>query len=257
MGGPGREGRLRCGSSSPRGIRGRAEGGPEAGPEGGSEAGPEGGSEAGPEGGSERELDVRIGRPDATLADLADVLGIPASALSVDGRVAPPDTGLYESGLVHGSRVTRAGWRRGTGGPGVVLRVTGGLEAGGAPRCRWAGRWSGGRRGGRTGGGHGVSRLHAALDVAADGQVRVTDLGSANGTDVAGRRISEATLVRPEDLVSLGGEVLLRVLPPDRLGPVQRVSPVREAGPGGTLPFNRAPRGGLPADPPRIAAPLR
>jgi len=86
--------------------------------------------------------------------------------------------------------------------------------------------------------------------------VRVTDLGSANGTDVGGERIAEPGVrVRPEDLVSLGGELLLRVLPPDRLGAVQRVNALREVGPGGTLPFNRAPRGGRPADPPRIAVP--
>jgi S-DNA-T family DNA segregation ATPase FtsK/SpoIIIE len=36
--------------------------------------------------------------------------------------------------------------------------------------------------------------------------------------------------------------VPFRVLPADGLGPVQYVDPAREAGPGGTLPFNRAPR---------------
>ncbi|WP_245883007.1 FtsK/SpoIIIE domain-containing protein [Streptomyces hyaluromycini] len=101
----------------------------------------------------------------------------------------------------------------------------------------------------------GVSRLHAAFDVLPDGQVTVTDLGSANGTDVDGARIREVVPVHADDVVSLGGELLLRVLPAGRLGPVQRINAVREAGPGGTLPFNRPPRGGRPADTARIAVP--
>ncbi|WP_210577671.1 FtsK/SpoIIIE domain-containing protein [Streptomyces sp. GESEQ-4] len=210
------------------------------------------------DGESERELELRIGRPDATLADLATVLGIPASALSVDGRVAPPSTGLYESGLVHGSRLARAGWGSATGrrGPASVLRVVGGLEAGASIPLQ-VGRTVIGR--GAEADvrvvGTGVSRLHAAVEVSVDGQVLITDLGSANGTDVGGERISGTVRVQSDDLISLGGEVLLRILPPDRLGPVQRVNPLREAGPSGTLPFNRAPRGGRPADPPRIAVP--
>ncbi|MEU1670290.1 FtsK/SpoIIIE domain-containing protein [Streptomyces sparsogenes] len=210
------------------------------------------------DGETEREMELRVGRPNATLADLAAALDIPATGLSVDGRTAPPETGLAESGLAHGSRVARAGWGS-AGAPRVaaaVLRVVGGLEAGRSIPLR-VGRTVVGRgaeadvRVVATG----VSRLHAALEVSADGQAHITDLGSVNGTDVSGERISKAARVQPDDLVSLGGEVLLRVLPPDRLGPVQRVNPVREVGPGGTLPFNRAPRGGRPAEPPRLAAP--
>lgn len=210
------------------------------------------------DGGSEQEMELRIGRPDAQLADLASVLRVPAHALSIDGRVAPPDTGLYESGLVHGSRVGPAGWSRAPGrqGTGLVLRVVGGLEAGRAMPLP-VGRTVIGRgaeadvRVVATG----VSREHVALEVAADGQVHLADLGSANGTDVGGRRITGTVRVQADDLVSLGGEVLLRVVPQDRVGRTQRVNAVREAGPGGTLPFNRAPRGGRPAEPQRITAP--
>ncbi|MFD5384395.1 FtsK/SpoIIIE domain-containing protein [Streptomyces sp. NPDC127074] len=211
------------------------------------------------DGESEREMELRVGRPDATLADLAAALDVPATGLSIDGRTAPPETGLSECGLAHGSRVARAGWdlARGPRAAAAVLRVVGGLEAGRSFPLK-AGRTVIGRgaeadvRVVATG----VSRLHAAFEVGPDGAVRITDLDTANGTDVGGERITEPGVrVRPDDLVSLGGEVLLRVLPPDRLGPVQRVNAVREVGPGGTLPFNRAPRGGRPADPPRIAVP--
>ncbi|MEU6578132.1 FtsK/SpoIIIE domain-containing protein [Streptomyces sp. NPDC046805] len=209
---------------------------------------------------SERELELRVGRPDATLADLASALGVSATGLSVDGRVAPPETVLNESGLVQGARVAGAGGAAKAAGPrrpAAVLRVVGGLEAGRSVALP-AGRTVLGR--GAEADvrvvASGVSRLHAALDVAADGRVRITDLGSANGTDVGGERVRGAGVpVHADDLVSLGGEVLLRVLPPDRLGAVQHVNPLREVSPGGTLPFNRAPRGGRSADPPRIVVP--
>jgi S-DNA-T family DNA segregation ATPase FtsK/SpoIIIE len=208
----------------------------------------------------EREWDVelRIGRPDATLADLAAALGMPGSVPAIDGRVLPPETGLSESGLVHGSRLTGAGLGAVAGlrKPVAVLRLVGGLEAGRTVPLAV----------GRTVVGRGseadvqvvatgVSRLHAAFDVLPDGRVTVTDLGSANGTDVAGVRTAAPAEVRPEDLVSLGGEALVRVLPPDRLGSAQRVNPVREAGPGGTMPFNRPPRGGRSTGGPPIPVP--
>ncbi|MFF4749083.1 FtsK/SpoIIIE domain-containing protein [Streptomyces sp. NPDC002514] len=215
------------------------------------------------DGTSESELELRIGRPDATLADLADALGLSPAELSVDGRIAPPETPLNESGLVHGARVARAGW--GTAAPpprspAAVLRVVGGLEAGRSVPLGVGTTVVG--RGAEADVrvvATGVSRTHAAFEVAPDGGVRVSDLGSVNGTDVGSERVTAqggGTRVGPEDLVSLGGEVLLRVLPPDRLGPVQLVNAVREVGPGGTLPFNRAPRGGRPAQSPRIAVPV-
>ncbi|MFC4035023.1 FtsK/SpoIIIE domain-containing protein [Streptomyces polygonati] len=212
------------------------------------------------DGGREWDVELRIGRPDATLADLGAALGIPGDALGIDGRVLPARTVIGESGLLQGSRVTAAG-----GSPppglrehGVALRLVGGLEAGRTVPLP-AGRTVVGRgaeadvRVVATG----VSRLHAAFDVTPDGRVTVTDLGSANGTDVNDVRTYEAVPVLPDDLVSLGGEALVRVLPADRLGPVRRVNPVREAGPGGTLPFNRAPRGGRPPGGPPIAVPVQ
>ena len=212
------------------------------------------------DGGCERELRLRVGRPDACLADLAGVLGVAAGALSVDGRVAPPDTGLYGSGLVHGSLVGPADRltvprARGTV---AVLRVVGGLEAGRAYPLR-PGRTVVGR--GAEANvrvtADGVSRRHAVVEVGADGRVTVDDLASANGTDVNAERIAGPVAVGPDDLVSLGGEVLLQVVPAARLSAVQHVDPVREAGPGGTLPFNRAPRDGGSPPVPALSPPAR
>ncbi|ANP52938.1 S-DNA-T family DNA segregation ATPase FtsK/SpoIIIE [Streptomyces griseochromogenes] len=215
------------------------------------------------EAGREWDVEVRFGRPDAALADLAAAVGMPGRVLAVDGRVLPPETVVNESGLVHGSKVADARGRVAGGlmagalrKPAVVLRLVGGLEAGRSVPLA-VGRTVVGRgaeadvRVVATG----VSRLHAVFDVLPGGRVTVTDLGSANGTDVNGVRTHETVPVQAGDLVSLGGELMLRAVPADRFGPVQRINAVREAGPGGTLPFNRPPRGGRPVDTSPIAVP--
>ncbi|MER6305411.1 FtsK/SpoIIIE domain-containing protein [Streptomyces sp. NPDC001657] len=208
------------------------------------------------DGDAEREVRLRIGRPDATVADLAVALGEPGRELSIDGRVVLPEAGLGECGLLHGSRVVRTDRVPFARKPPAVLRLTGGLEAGRVVPLR-TGRTVLGRgseaevRIAATG----VSRCHAELEVRRDGSVTVADSGSANGTDVNNVRISGTVPVGPEDLVSFGGEVLARILPSDRLGTVQNLNPVREAGPGGTMPFNRSPRGGGAAGQPELRAP--
>lgn len=56
----------------------------------------------------------------------------------------------------------------------------------------------------------GVSRKHARLMIAADGDIRVVDLASRNGTYLNGRRVEEASL-RDGDELRLG-PVTLRVM---------------------------------------------
>ncbi|HEX6500118.1 MAG TPA: FtsK/SpoIIIE domain-containing protein [Micromonosporaceae bacterium] len=207
-------------------------------------------------GGLAHELELNLGRPDATVGDLARALHASAGVL-IDGRALPPDTGIGESGLVIGSEVVAADQPPTLAvRPVAILRVVGGLRSGRSVPLQ-PGRVVLGR-------GHGVdvrldvadvSRSHCALDVGPDGTVTVTDLGSLNGTDVNGERISAPTPVAADDLICLAGQVLLRVVPPDRVGPVQHVNPVREARPGGTLPFNRAPRLATPAAPPPVTVP--
>ncbi|HEV3173311.1 MAG TPA: FtsK/SpoIIIE domain-containing protein [Actinocrinis sp.] len=242
--------------------------------------------------GVEREWEVRLGRPDAVVADLAAALGAPGGRLLVDGREVASATPLSGSGLVMGSQVaaatqssdraaglirgrdseraaatnaaatnaavtntgttTTAATRRMAVSSGAVLRIIGGLESG----------LSVSLKPGRARLGRGeeaeirvacpdVSRLHCEIDVADDGRVTVTDLGSSNGTDVNGARLTDPAHVGPDDVVCAAGRVPFRILPADVLGPVQYVDTVREAGPSGTLPFNRAPRvAALSAAPP-------
>lgn len=54
-----------------------------------------------------------------------------------------------------------------------------------------------------------VARRHAAIE-RIDGQVRVRDLGSTNGTWVGGRRVTEAALC-PGDEIALCGRLRLRI----------------------------------------------
>ena len=229
--------------------------------------------------GVEHEWEVRLGRPDAEVADLAAALGAAGGGLVIDGRASPPGAPLAGSGLVVGSEVVLAdavapdpaGRLAGSRqprepdvtattmlDPGAVVRVVGGLDAGLSLPVRP----------GRVRLGRGdeaevrvacadVSRLHCEIDVAEDGRVTVTDLGSRNGTDVNGVRLTGPTRIGPDDVVCAAGRVPFRVLPAEALGPVAYMNPAREAGPGGTLPFNRAPRVAAPAteEPVRLPEP--
>jgi S-DNA-T family DNA segregation ATPase FtsK/SpoIIIE len=220
--------------------------------------------------GSEREWEARLGRPDAVVADLAAALGAPGGGLVIDGRSAPPGAPLAGSGLVMGSEVSLPtpddlgfgagrvpdGDATATIDPGVVLRVVGGLDAGLSVRLE-PGRLRLGR--GEEAeiriNSRDVSRLHCEIDVAEDGRVTVTDLGSRNGTDVNGVRLTGTVRIGPDDIVCAAGRVPFRVLPITSVSPVAYVNPAREAGPGGTLPFNRAPRVATPPAEPPIRLP--
>jgi len=58
-----------------------------------------------------------------------------------------------------------------------------------------------------------VSRIHAVIEVAADGAVSVIDMGSAEGTFVNGRKVSRS-LLKPGDQLQLGGLRIALVMDP-------------------------------------------
>ena len=228
------------------------------------------------DGGVERDWEVRLGRPDAVVADLAAALCAPGGRLVIDGREAAPSTPLAEAGFVVGSEVSAVATGAGTvRGPrpyqesdrttatrtaklnsGAVLRIIGGLDAGLSVTLPpgWA-RLGRGEEAEIRVACRDVSRLHCEIHVADDGRITVTDLGSSNGTDLNGVRLTGSVQIGPEDVLCAAGRVPFRVLPADSLGPVQYVDPAREAGPGGTLPFNRAPRLAGPAAAPPVRLP--
>ncbi|MSO37265.1 MAG: FHA domain-containing protein [Acidimicrobiia bacterium] len=93
-----------------------------------------------------------------------------------------------------------------------------------------------------------VSRRHCLLDVAADG-ITVHDAGSANGTFVDGRRVHEATLVLPGELIEVGDTRFTVILVPTA-SEAASASPI-----GGRVPFNRSPRVTRPRQPAKVAMP--
>jgi DNA segregation ATPase FtsK/SpoIIIE, S-DNA-T family len=211
--------------------------------------------------GVERELELHLDRPDATVADLAAALRLPEPALSIDGRTVSGELSLGEAGLVNGARVVAARpghrpWPTPVPPGAAMLRIVGGLAAGPSVPLP-PGRIVLGR--GETA--HirfqsaDVSREHCLLDVSPAGAVSLTDLGSRNGTDVNGVRVTGRVAVGVEDIVSLGGGVLLRVLPTMTLPQPLALDPVRNARADGVLPFSRAPRPALPPPEPSLRAP--
>lgn len=241
-------------------------------------------------GGQAWELDLRVEHPDACVADLAAALGSGGGDLWIDGRLTPGDLGLAEAGLVAGSvvrpiadpprhaqapRATAATQSAAGSAPAAavatgatatalpptvaVVRVVGGLDAGASipvgPGPVVLGRHGGAGRIRLAD--PGVSREHCRLDMAAGGAVTVTDLGSLNGTEVDGMVAppDQPVPLGPDQVLTLGGSVQLRVLPPALTGPAVALDPLREAGAAGTLPFTRAPRTARPPDPPPLPAP--
>ena len=203
--------------------------------------------------GVERDMELRLGRQDAVAGDLATALGGYGGAVMIDGRLTQPATPLSGSGLVMGSEVSLTVTPEADTGTmsdrGFVLRVIGGLDAGLSVPLM-PGRYTLGRgeQADVRVDSPDLSRLHCEIDVTRDGLVRVRDLGSRNGTDLNGQRLTGPVRVGPQDIVSAAGRVPFRVLPVADLGPVQYVNPAYEAGSGGTLPFNRAPRLAASAD---------
>lgn len=212
------------------------------------------------------DLELSLEGPDACIADLAAALGVRSRGLAIDGRFTPGELGLFEAGLVEGCVVgppesaRRDGAAQAGGGapgPGsAVLRIVGGLAAGDSlplpPGRTIIGR---GPAAGVIIDSREVSREHCLIEIGPAGTARVTDLGSSNGTDLGGARITGSAAVRPDDVLALGGGVLLRVLPAGSLPPPLPWDPIREAGQSGTVLFSRAPRPAEPGGEPPLRVP--
>jgi S-DNA-T family DNA segregation ATPase FtsK/SpoIIIE len=216
------------------------------------------------------DLDVRVNNPSATVADLARALGHDGvdPPLLVAGRPVDPDLGLREAGL-HEGVVVGVGPGAGDPGPSALpvrigpvafeLVTVNGLDAGRrhllsgaeavvgrAPDCDVVLDHDA------------VSRRHAHLHLARDGTVTVEDLESHNGTWLAGEAVvpgAEPVPLPPGVPLRIGAYdlELRRVRDHDRPA---AVDPGRDAGPAGTIAFNRPPRATVP-DPPGDLDPPR
>jgi S-DNA-T family DNA segregation ATPase FtsK/SpoIIIE len=197
-------------------------------------------------GDAERELTLRINHPEATIGDVLDALpgSDQADGLLIDGRFCHSELGVAESGLHEGAVIAPA--RRdhphaAEPTPSFELRVIAGSDAGRTHTVAGE-RLVIGRD-------HvcdvtiddpSVSRQHCEIRVLPGSPPILEDLGSANGTLVEGRRIAGEHHLRPGEVVEVGDVafVLADVARED----VVPIDPVRQVGPGGTIPFNRPPR---------------
>jgi S-DNA-T family DNA segregation ATPase FtsK/SpoIIIE len=197
-------------------------------------------------GDTEEDVELRLGREDATVGDLLDVLGESADARGIvfDGRFCHVDLALSEIGLYEGARIHPA-----NGAPDVSeasatgqleLRVIAGFDAGRRVALTAAGVIVGRDPGcDVTVDDDGVSRQHLRVVPTAGGlHATVTDLESVNGTWIEGQRITQPHEIDPGTAVEAGDVVLAiaaRV-------PALPVDPLRQAGLTGTIAFNRPPR---------------
>jgi DNA segregation ATPase FtsK/SpoIIIE, S-DNA-T family len=196
-------------------------------------------------GGEQADVELRLGRDDATVGDLLDLLPDAGGARGIvlDGRFCHVDLALSEIGLYEGARIQPA-----DGAPAgrevrtaaLELRVIAGFDAGRRlplgpegivvgrdPDCDLAL------------GDDGVSRRHLRVQASPGGlRATVSDLESINGTWVEGKRIREPTDVEP-GAVFEAGDVAFTVSA--SVAPLP-VDPVRQASLAGTIAFNRPPR---------------
>jgi len=197
-----------------------------------------------PAGGAE-DVELRLGREDATVGDLLDVLpdGANARGIVLDGRFCHADLALAEIGLYEGAHIVpsdAAPENREPATAALELRVIAGFDAG-----RRVPLGPGGVVAGRDPecdlvlGDDGVSRRHLRVQPSPGGlRATVTDLESVNGTWVEGTRITGPTDIEPKTVFE-AGDVAFTISP--RV-PGLPVDPLREANLAGTIPFNRPPR---------------
>ncbi len=196
--------------------------------------------------GGAADVELRLSTEDATVEDLLAAIGGAGGARGVliDGRFCHLDLALSEIGLYEGARVRPAGGATGGTGdrttPALELRVIAGLDAGRRVALSPAGVIVGRDEDCELALlDDGVSRRHFSIAATPGGlRATVTDLGSANGTWVEGRRIAAPAEIEPGSMIE-AGDVAFTIATPAAPLPVD---PVRQASLQGTIAFNRPPR---------------
>lgn len=212
------------------------------------------------------DIDARIDRTDATVADLARGLAVadPATpdeavSLAINGLVAQGDLALSEAGLHEGATVAAVGTapnvRAPIGTTSPELVVVAGLDAGARYPLKPGTHLVGRARDcqlvlpSAT-----VSRRHCRFDVDQAGGVTMTNLSDRVGTLIDGRRVDETAAVEVGSIVEMGAVAIALELPPpdDHLA---HVDPFGDVGTGGRITLNRPPRFVPPPPGPPLAAP--
>jgi S-DNA-T family DNA segregation ATPase FtsK/SpoIIIE len=196
-----------------------------------------------------QDVELLINDPEATVAELVDALDDGhgardrAPGIVLDGRFCHADLALEEIGLYEGATVRPDGPPEDVDMPAratLELRVAGGLDAGRRMPLRTGVAVTIGRDPSvdLVLSDAGVSRRHLELVAGASGTVTVTDLDSANGTWIEGRRIHEPSPLNPGDIFEAGDVALTVAVPTAPIG----FDPLREVRSDGTAAFNRPPR---------------
>jgi DNA segregation ATPase FtsK/SpoIIIE, S-DNA-T family len=203
------------------------------------------------------DVDLTITDAEATVGDLLTALDEGGDhGVVLDGRFCHSDLALDEIGMYEGATIVPGGPPQDVDAPAAAaleLRVVGGLDAG---------RWMPLRAGtavsvGRDPGADlrltdaGVSRHHLELRAGATGGVTITDLDSANGTWVEGRRIDSTVDLLPGTIFEAGDVALTIATTP----PPLPFDPLRQVTLAGTVAFNRPPRLRAPDRPPPLVVP--
>ncbi|MGH2915264.1 MAG: FtsK/SpoIIIE domain-containing protein [Solirubrobacteraceae bacterium] len=211
--------------------------------------------------GQTADIELRLGREDATVSDLLDALseagetlgiefgGVPGagapSGIVIDARFCRGELGLSEIGLYEGARIAPAdgpGERPEPSPAALELRVVAGFDAGLRLPLHGEGLVVGRDDDCDLALGdidRGVSRRHLQVTPGLGAaRATVADLGSKNGTWVEGKRISEPTEVA-SGMVFEAGDFAFTIA---RFLPALPVDPVRQVNLAGTIAFNRPPR---------------
>ena len=216
--------------------------------------------------GSRRDVEVRVERPDAPVAELVAGLDPGSHArkgLLIDGRWFGPDldlaeVGLYEGAVVHISDRPRQ--RVAMAAPvavGLGLCVVGGPDAGAVCPIEPGRPVVVGRAPGcdLSMADPSLSKRHARIEIGGEGVVEVTDLGSSNGTEIDGERIAPNTPARAAIGAKIQmGSSTVRVRHLDATDRPVAVDPLTRAV-AGVVPFNRPPRSALASPPAPLAVP--
>ena len=228
--------------------------------------------------GAERTVEIDSRLEDYTVADLAaalsgqlDEAGDPAAAgVSIDGCWHSPETPLSSVPIWEGALLEiapgcgqspsqsphqQAGPPPAGSSPGRVLMVTAGLRAGTCLSPPPSGSWVIGRSQGCDVvlDDPAVSRRHARVSTdGPGGRAVIADLGSRNGTVVAGHAVTAPTLVPARATVRLGATCLQWRIALDDAPAAVRAGLGATAG---RIPFNRPPRRRPPTAPAVLRVP--
>jgi S-DNA-T family DNA segregation ATPase FtsK/SpoIIIE len=204
------------------------------------------------------DVELLLGREDATVGDLLDALPGAADArgILIDGRFFHVDLSLSEIGLYEGARIRAADGapQRPDELPAMLeLRVIAGFDGGRRVQLKPSGIVVGRDPDCDLAlGDDGVSRRHLEVRPSPGGlRATVSDLESVNGTWVEGQRIKQPTDVEPGQVFE-AGDVAFTISP---VAPALPVDPVRQANIAGTIAFNRPPRARTRSDDESLAAP--